>query len=235
MRNLDGAMNEEKMYIIDKLNNIDTSLIERIRVYGYDNLQDYFNDKQKFLFNEWKPDVYYIDVKTLTTELENAIRNEKYGVYISVTDSLYAFHGSDTIDYELCEKLGVCVAELYYSGGTIIGSSKDLGIEIVAPNSIGLDTNFILNKFHEIISKYINNTTISGNDILVNDKKVMGSMCRNVGKVFVWAAQISFCDYSDIIEQVCNKKSVKTPSYIDNNFLTRDILEKEILSWLQKQ
>lgn len=217
------------------MNGIDTSLINRLKPYGYENLSEYFHDKREYFFNQWIPEIYPIDVRNITIELENAVRNEKYGVYISTTDGLYAFHGSDDIDYELCEELDICVAELYYQGGTIIGSAADLGIEIVAPSYIGLDSGYILNKFYEIISKYIDNVTIFGNDILVDGKKIMGSMERHIGKTFVWAAQISFGDYNDIIDKVCNKKSTKEPSYIDNNLLTRDVLEEEVLIWLQKR
>ena len=234
MKNLSGAMEEEVRYIEDRLNGISTSLLSRLSDYGYNDLTEYFDDKREFLFSQWFPEVTYIDVATLTTELEKAVRERKFGIYISVSDGLYAFHGTDEIDYELCDSLDVCVAELYHQGGTIIGSNADLGIEIVAPMSIGLDNNYILNKFYEIISKYVDNVTIDGNDLLINGEKVMGSMRRNVGDVFVWAAQVSFDNYSDIIEQICSKKSAKKPSYIDGKKLSKDQLEKEVLEWLQK-
>lgn len=234
MRDLIGAIKEEKLYISDRMNNTNTSLLKRLNSYGYSSLDEYFHDKREYLFNQWIPEVIYIDVSTLTTELEKAVREEKYGIYISISDGLYAFHGSSDIDYEFCKNLGVCVAELYHQGGTIIGSSLDLGIEIVAPSYIGLDSNYVMNKFYEIISKYVDNATIAGNDILVNGEKVMGSMCRHVGNTFVWAAQVSFGDYTDVISKICNKNSVKKPSHIDSNILTRDMLEQEVLSWLQK-
>lgn len=234
MKDLSNAIKEEKKYIADKLAGTNTSLPARLSQYGYSNLTEYFHDKREYLFSQWTPEVVYIDVATLTTELEKAIKEEKYGIYISVSNGLYAFHGTDVIDYELCENLDVCVAELYHQGGTIIGSNADFGIEIVAPVSIGLDNDYIVNKFHEIINKYVDNVTMDGNDILVDGKKVMGSMRRNVGKVFVWAAQVSFADYNDIIVQVCNKQSIKKPSYIDSKKLSRNQLEKEVLAWLQK-
>lgn len=235
MKNLTEAMKEEKRYVADRLNNINTSLIERLNQYGYDNLTDYFKDKKELLFNEWKPEVYYIDTKNITVELEKAIRNQQYGVYFPIVNELYAFHGSDYINYELAEKLGVYVVELYYKGGTIIGGSGDLGIEIVAPASIELDTDIILKKFYEIISKYVDNVEISGNDILVNGKKVLGSMSRRVGNAFIWAAQVSFEDHSELINQLCSKNSIKEPSYIDDDVLNKDLFMKEVLSWLQKQ
>ena len=234
MKDLKKAMDEEKLYLADKLNHIDTSLPDRIKQYGYETLDEYFADKRVHLFDNWKPEVYYVDVRTLTTELENAVQNEKYGIYISVSDGLYAFHGADEIDYELCDELGVCVAELYHRGGTIIGSDKDLGIEIVAPRSIGLNSKFILDKFYEIISCYEDNVTIAGNDILVNGEKVLGSMRRDVGNAFVWAAQCSFGEYDAIIEKVCHKKSLKKPGRLKSRGITRSVLEKEVLKWLQK-
>ena len=42
-------------------------------------------------------------------------------------------------------------------------------------------------------------------------------------------------DYTDIINKICTKQSQKTPSYIDSEYLTRDVLEMEVLKWLQKQ
>jgi hypothetical protein len=59
-------------------------------------------------------------------------------------------------------------------------------------------------------------------------------MHRNVGNAFVWAAQISFSNHTDIISKICHKSSVKMPGTIDNQKLNRDELEKEVLKWLQK-
>ena len=232
MKNLQKAMNEETMYINDRMNGINTSLIERLKQYGYETLDEYFLDKKEYKFNNWKPELYYVDIKTLTTELEKAVQSKQYGIYISKTDGPYAFHGSDEIDYELCENLGVCVAEVYHQGGTIIGDVEDLGIEIIAPLDIGLDTNYLLNKFSEIISKYEENVEINGNDILINGEKVLGSMQRNIGDTFVWAAQISFGEHNELIEKICHKKSIKKPGRIVN--LSKEKLEEEVLKWLQK-
>ena len=235
MRNLIEAMAEEQVYVRDRMAGINTSLPDRLAPFGYSDLTAYFKDKRLYLFDQWKPEVFYVEAATLTTELENAIRDERYGIYISVHDGLYAFHGSDEIDYDLCEKLGVCVAELYHKGGTIIGSGQDLGIWICAPSELLMSSTEVIAKVHEIISNHVPGAVIAGNDILVNGEKVMGSMSRSVGKVFVWAAQVSFGEYSDIIAQVCNKQSTKTPGHIDSSLLTRDTLEQEVLAWLCKR
>lgn len=235
MRDLTGAMNEEKAYVHDRMQGIETVLADRLVPYGYNDLSEYFEAKREYLFNQWVPEVYPAPVCTLTADLETAIREKRYGIYISVHDGLYAFHGSDEIDYALCEELGICVAELYHRGGTIIGSNQDLGIWICAPEEIGLTGLRIIRKFLEIISHWVPGAEISGNDILIDGEKVMGSMERHVGGVFVWAAQVSFGDYTDIIAQVCSKKSVKKPGHIDTVLLTRDQLESEVVAWLQKR
>ena len=186
-------------------------------------------------FNEWVPQMYRIPIDEYANVTENAILTGKYGIYISYGEGVHAYHGNQPIDYDLCSDLGVRVVELGYNGGTILGSAADLSIIIVAPAAVGLSHEVIINKYHEIISKYVPNTTVNGNDILVNGEKVCGSMERTIGVVYEWAAQVSFADYSEYIAQICNKEQIKKPAYIDSNLLTRDKLEEEILAWLQKK
>lgn len=234
MRDIVNAIAEEKKYVSDRMQEIDTSLRSRLLQYGYDNLDEYFSEKIEYLFNEWKPDVHYIDADFLSNGMEEAIANKEYGIYILAPEKLYAFHGNDDIDYDMCEELGVRVIELHYQGGTIVGSSEDLGILLVIPNYLQLSSNWIIEHFFNIISKYVDGAEILGNDILVNGEKVMGSMNRTVGDSFVWAAQISFGEYDDLITKICNKKSSKEPGKIDSSKMTRDNLESEVLAWLQK-
>ena len=186
-------------------------------------------------FNEWIPEVYRVPIDEYATITENAILTGKYGVYISYGEGIHTYHGNQPIDYDLCENLGVRVVELGYNGGTILGSADDLSIIIVAPVEVGLNHELIINKYFETISKYVPNTTVNGNDILVDGEKVCGSMERTIGVVYEWAAQVSFADYSEYIAQICNKPQIKKPAYIDSNLLTRDKLEEEILAWLQKK
>ena len=235
MKDIIGAMAEEKSYQRERLNGIDSSLSSRIVKFGYDNLTEYFEEKRKHLFNAWRPEVYRIPLEDFAEVVEDAIISEKYGIYIPVCNGLYAYHGDDDIDYDECRDLNLRIVELKYRGGTIVGSGDDFSIEIIMPSYIGLDSGDIITKISDILSACIDGVEISGNDILVNGKKVMGSMERLVGNVYVWAAQISFGEYDQYIERVCKKKSKKKPSKIDRNKLTRDRLEHEVISWLQKR
>lgn len=187
-------------------------------------------------FEDWKPEVYRIPIEGYAEVVEYAFLTCQYGIYISYGEGVHAYHGNQPIDYDLCRELDVCVVELGYNGGTILGSAEDLSIIIIAPVETGLNHETIINKYYEIISKYIPNTTVDGNDILIDGNKVCGSMNRTLNDVvYEWAAQVSFADYSEYIAQICNKPPVKKPSYIDSSLLTRDKLEEEILAWLQKK
>ena len=187
------------------------------------------------LFNAWIPTIYRIPIEEYAKVVEDAVLTAQHGIYISYGEGLHAYHGSQPLDRELCESLGVRVVDLNYNGGTIIGSADDLSIIMVFPESIGMTHEVIIGKIVEIISKYVPNTTIDGNDILVDGNKVSGSMSRTLCGSFEWAAQISFADYTDYIAKICNKPPVKKPSFIDSNLLTRDKLEEEILNWLTKK
>ena len=236
MERLNKAMEIEQTYLAYRMKGEEPfHLVDKILELGYFSLEEYFSEKREYKFSQWIPEVYRIDVSEFSAAVEDAILHERYGIYIPVADGLYAYHGTDVIDYELCSELGVRVIELNYTGGTIIGSSEDLSIEIVMPVSIGFESRSINNKICEIISEYIDNASLSGNDLLINGEKVMGSMTRYVGNTFVWAAQISFGEYYDIIQQVCSKESVKKPSRIPSDKITRDQLESEVLKWLLKQ
>lgn len=234
MRDIRSAIEEEKRYIADRLSNLNTNLADRLAVYGYSNLNDYYSDKREHLFTEWKPEVYRIDGEYLATKMEKAIIDGQYGIYIMTTNNIYAFHGNDPIDYKLCEELSVETVELGYAGGTIIGDNQDLAILLVMPREFNITPTMINQKILSIISESIENVEINGNDILVDGKKVMGSMNRRVGDSFVWAAQISFTDHNELITKICNKPAIKKPSYIDKSKLSRDEMEWRLLKWLQK-
>lgn len=210
-------------------------LFPHLKEFGFDHLSQYYDAKREHLFAKWIPEVYYVDIGEFAAVTEDAIKNGKYGIYIPSEDGIHAYHGTDDIDYALCESLGVRVVELNYAGGTIIGSAADLSILVVFHKEIGMNHPTVINKFCETISKYVPGVSRHGNDILVDGQKVSGSMTRYVGDSFVWAAQVSFADYSDIIAKVCNKKQIKKPAYIDSSLLTRDTLEEDLIAWLQKR
>ena len=232
--NIERAVRLEKNY---NLNDSDeySRFVNVLRSLSIASFAEYVKAKRAYLRQMWIPEIYRVDISEYAAVTEDAIVNGNYGIYISYGEGIHAYHGNQPIDYDLCESLGVRVVELGYEGGTIIGSEADLSIILVAPVDIGYNHEMIIGKYLEVISKYVPGTTIDGNDILVDGNKVCGSMNRTVGNSYVWAAQVSFANYSEYIAQICTKPPVKTPSFINSEQLSRDTLESEILAWLRKE
>lgn len=227
MKDIIGAIEAQKTYVKDD----SPTFLEILKNYGYEDYKTFSEDKRNYLIEHWNPEVFRWDMLEYPDRLEQYVQDRKYGVYISETKGTIAIHGSDYIDYNLCKEMNVFVIEIPFLGGTGISSEKDLVIQILVPEHLGWETPNFLNKFYEIISKYENNVTISNNDILINNKKVLGSMQRRIdNKTFLWGAWVSFGNYDEIIEKICHKKSVKKPGHFNN--LTKEVLEKEILNWL---
>lgn len=231
MKDLQKAMQVEQQLRDEGKYNI-RSLAPLIKEFGYNTSKEYLEERDTYLFQNWKPEVVNPSMESIQEFCLNSIKNGEDKIIIPYGDGLHAWHGTAEIDYDLCKELGIQVIDLGYEGGTIIGSEKDLSMMVIMPSEIKLGQETVLNKVVEILSKYIPNVTWVGNDILINEGKVCGITYRELGSVIVFTAQFSFDDYSEYIEKICNKKSTKTPSFINSELLTKDQLEKEILDWL---
>ena len=234
MKDLQKAMLAEKKYINQRINNINANFNEQLLKCGYQSIDEYFEDKRKYMFSQWNPEVNYIDEDFLDTQMEANIQNGVDGIYIIVPKSkYYAFHGDDKINYEQCYELNVRPIEMHYKGGTIIGSKEDLGILLVIHRDMMMTNHIIMQRIIDIIKKDCPDAMVDGNDILINGEKVMGSMTRYVGNYFIWAAQFSFASHNELIEKICEKEQKKRPARF--KFLTKQTIEKELIEWLKSQ
>ena len=227
-KNIEKAIEAQKNY----KKNPENPFKKVLQDYGYEDYSDFKKDKREYLITNWNPNVYRWDLVEFPTQLEEHVRDKKYGVYISETKGTCAIHGNDYINYDLCKSLGVSIIEIPFLGGTGITSEKDLVIQFIIPAKMEWNSDNFLEKFKEIIDKYEENVTIHNNDILIDNKKVLGSMQRFIGnETIIFGAWVSFGEYEDLIEKICNKKSNKKPGHFSN--LTKDLLEMEILKWLK--
>lgn len=227
-------MDEEKAYIECRLNDINANFSERLLTCGYKSVTEYFEDKRKYMFSQWNPNVYYIDEDFLDTQMEQNIQNGVDGIYIITPKSkYYAFHGNDEIDYDECSLLGVRPIEMHYVGGTIIGSDEDFGILIVTPRDMMFSHSVIMRQVMKIVTEKCPDAISNGNDILIDGKKVMGSMTRYVGNYFIWAAQFSFAEHNELITKICKKKTYKRPTIFKS--LTKHTLEEDVVKWLKSR
>lgn len=244
MAELIEAILEEQKYVEEKLQGHQSNLLERLKPYGFNTLDEYFNEKREYLilkdrdqlFNAWKPSrVEVKDSTWLREELIPYALNDQDGIYIYTTDTYFVTHGhEDKLDPEVVKTLNIDEILLEFNGGCFIGDSSTLAIMILSPSYIGIDLNYVLKNYKQIFLKYFDDVIIDNNDILINGKKVMASYEQLVKNIHLCGVVISFKDFTDIIKQACHKTINKKPGYIDSTILSKEQLLEEVLSWLLK-
>lgn len=234
MKDIIGAMHEEELYLVEDEATYG-SLRSRVAKYGYESLEDYFEDKQAYRLKQIKFDIYY-DEPTAGVDMRvwQAIKDKRNCIWLPKLEQVLACVGRHEFDYELAESLGVGVLNMPHAGGTIITGPDDLtvGIHFIA------DRDLEYNYFFKRMEKYLRQFGIEalGNDFLYDGKKVMGcSFNKTEYGMSTFFFSCTFTDHLDLIHQLCSKKSEKIPGYIPNGVLTKQQLLAEVLSWVNTQ
>lgn len=231
MSNIEKAIKAEQSYLRDKLSGKNVSL--DLSQYGYEDLETYFSDKRDYQLKNCGVEVHETNMDDIESRVENAIMSKTPSIWIPTADEVFVWHGDDTLDRGLCAELGVQVYDMNYIGGTIVSGADDLSFALIVPENIDISTSYMLIKIKSIMDKHFTDVMIDGNDILVDGKKVLGSMQRRVNDMYVFACQISYADRSKYISQLCSKQSVKSPGFIDKEILPKDILKDEVIKCLR--
>lgn len=152
--------------------------------------------------------------------------NSQPSVYVSNDDSSY--------NKSYCISNNIPIIPIGYGGGAIITSNQDLGIALILKDSLNL-ISFLLKKLNYIFNSKNIQTTISGNDLLLDDHKVVGSAYKTFENMTAHCFQISMHVDINLINNISTKPIIKIPGGIsDLNYnLTRDDIKNEVLKWLR--
>ena len=237
MKDLIKAMEEEKKYLSDKFNKIDTNLADRLSTYGYSNLKDYFVDKQEYKFSQIKFNFVEEPMPKGVSEIFNMINTNESGILFVDWEDTYVVCGNQGIEefnQQYCEEHNITFFPLYTNGGTIVGSIGDFSLGICCPKDIVENANYILNNIRAILQKHTSaSVSVDGNDILVNGNKICGSASYTKDNMLMVIMHFSFNDWTDLISNIClTTKKSKPVSYVD--FMTREQFKEEVLKWLRK-
>lgn len=224
------AMQAEQFYLRDKLGGKNVSL--NLSEYGYEDLETYFSDKRDYQLKNCGIEIHETNMDDIESRVENAIMSKTPSIWIPTADEVFVWHGNDALDRNLCAELGVQVYDMNYIGGTIVSGADDLSFALIVPENIDISTSYMLLKIKSIMDKYFSDVAIDGNDILIDGKKVLGSMQRRVNNMYIFACQISYADRLEYIKRLCSKQSTKTPWFIDSASLPKRRLKDEVLAWL---
>lgn len=238
MRNIELAIEKEKEYLRDKIEIGTPELDIHKYLYeaGYYNLDDFQFDKTEYLLKQQNIDIehLFITENSLNEMVKRVMNKNTFASFADLESKelgLFAFCGLDFYDYDKFIENGVLPIKFNYSRGVIITSVEDFNFCICVPLSVGLTADFILKKLFYLIKSKNPTAVINNNDILVDDKKIVGLTDVNNNDMCVFGGHVSLADYTEIIYKLCPPKGYKEPGFITN--ITKQEFEEEVQSWLK--
>lgn len=205
---------------------------EKMELAGFTNLEEFYKEKQKYLFENSNLEVLETTLDNLKIDTQKVISENRQVWFNIKTDRNWCFVGAEA-DYnkEFCEQNNISILELGHNGGIIATTPIDFNLVII------MKEHNLLKYIQENVQKCLSNlgivSTIEGNDILIEGNKISGCAETDLGEYIIYYFQISFNVDVDLIRNVCNKEMFKIPKGINNFYsITREDLIMEIKKWL---
>ena len=238
-KNMAMAYQEEQLYIQDRLNGIETSLIERLAKHGY-TIKEYQLNKDNYLFELLSPkimDVYMIELLKVGLTSGDYIlnimnENNKHAMIFEpfLTNPIAMVGLKKEIYEDKCKELGIDIIYTYFSGGTIIEMPKDIHMVIVVTIPYTVSQTYFDNLILDLFKKYEPNVYKNNNDFMINDIKVGGTSLIEFEGNQLYGINISFEDASELVSQVIPPRSIKPVGFA--NYSYRDNLKEDIINAL---
>lgn len=236
MNKIEQGIEINNQHIYNVINQIpeEISFYEQIVNLGFKDLEDFFEQKKEYEMQQFLKGKVFV---TNPIDGLQLIQNKNFGI-ISVDDNytfVYKGNNKKEINMEYCQQNNIPVYNYGTFGGAVVVSPGDYNIGVILPPTIKVNSNFFLNNITLILKKYFENVKVDNNDILIDNKKVLGSANFGNEEYFFFVAQISFSDKTELIQSICGDidENGKQPGYINPNILSSNQLKEELLIWLQ--
>lgn len=251
MSDIIKAIEKEKEYLSFRMDGKEPyHLVDAIKEFGFETLEEYFDAKRDYNFNQLKFELIYKNPDNCIEEGLRLLDTKTTAVVLVNCNETFVYTGdSKPFNEVFCIENDIPIYPLYAPGGTIVGVEGDFSIGICVPESLGVDENYLKLKIQGLLSKSVEGITIDGNDILYNGNKICAITGYRKNGMYLFVAHCSFSDRTNLISAVCAVPIVSTtfllrrpsvvyqtekiPGYID--FMTRDELQKEVSKWLSIQ
>lgn len=227
------AIEKEQEYLSYRRNGEEPfHLVDAIKEYGFDSLEEYFTVKRSYQFAKLNFDYAEVDPSEAIAEIFRMMDAQETKVLFVPSKETFVFSGeSKPYNEEYCTAHNIPVYPLYTKGGAIVSTAGDFSVVICIPDTVCSEVSYILGRLKAILDKFLSNVEVSGNDILMNGGKICGSVGYRQNGMFCFAAHFSFNDNSELIEKICGiSGSVKVPAIIDG--LTTDAFKTAVRVWL---
>lgn len=232
MGDIQRAITIEREYILHRLSNEEPySLADKVAECGFDSLDGYFSAKLDYLVAS----LNFVVCDRASDEgaqmtIDAAANDIPLVVFCKAT-ATSVYHGDEEFNRNYCEENDISILDYHSSGGNIVISDGDMAIGLSIPVK-EVSSNYILEHFAGMLSKYTDDVSVDNNDILVGGVKVAGSANYNVGTGLGFVIHFSFSDKTELIRNICIIDSQKQPGYLQG--MTVEQLRQEVIEWLQK-
>lgn len=238
-KNMAIAYQEEQSYIQDRLNGIETSLVERLAKHGY-TIEEYQSNKDNYIFELLSPKI--MDVNTIEL-LSSGVTSGDYVLNIMNENNKHAMIfdlflinpialvGLKKEIYEdKCKELELDIIYTYFSGGTIVEMPKDIHILIAITTPYNVHQTYFDNLILGLFKKYEPNVYKNNNDFMIDGAKVGGTSLIEFKGTQFYGINISFEDASELVSQVIPPRSIKPVGFA--NYSYRDNFKEDIINTL---
>lgn len=218
MRDIERAIKKEAEYLANRMVGKEPfHLVDAVMDCGFKSLKDYFEAKRLHEISLLSFEIIETTPECAIADVMNTIAAGKTAMLFAVTDKTLVWNGNGSeFNSEYCETHGIPVYPLQTGGGTIVSTKGDLNIGICLPKETGVDAALVLNKLADIFRKYTSEqVAVSENDVLISGRKVLGSSTYEGNGMFVLITPVSMSDKTELIANICTKRTDKQPGYID--------------------
>lgn len=133
-------------------------------------------------------------------------------------------NGDAKYNEDKAKEFGVWPIFVGHAGGSILLFPEDIGFTWIINKSILPD---ILKDILEYLKKFNDKIVLEGNDVMLDDKKLFGTMTLGEGPYYE-GMFFSFNINLEVIKQVCLKPMKKEPYGLSNLGITPEDIEKLI-------
>lgn len=232
-KNIELAIVKMNEYCQVKLTDNTANVFEYLAQAGYDNIDEYFYDEKIYFLQHQNYEVVEEPEINASVPIPYLTNKQPAFLYTINCETNYAFIPNRINDYTLIESHEYTPVKLGYdnSNGPILSANGDLRIYFIYPININLGYEYFANKLVDYLSNYYDNVLLDNNDIMINNKKVIGGATTEMNEMNILVFQINFVDKLNDIIQICGTPK-KEPGYIDSSIVSAEQIKNEFLTWV---
>lgn len=182
--------------------------------------------------------IYTVSIEDAISEMQKSINKKENAAFFVESNKKFAYVPTSWHNQEFFSQYDVTGYNMFYDtsvgGGIIIGDPSDLSFLVMRPYD---ETKSICDDFEHHLENFIKskfeNSEFSGNDVMIDGKKSIGTASAILDGMTMFMFMASFADNSELINALCPPGHTKVPQPINSEILSKEEFKNEIITWLQ--